>query len=374
MAEDHRYSWLDDSAAERLLRGEPVEGQHGVPDDRYDQSCAEAERLAAVLSAVAEATRPAAGPTDAAAPLPGEEAAVSAFMAAREEFTALAVDSALPATGPTARGGGVVRALRGGRFAVRRQLRVGMVAALAGCALSGFAVAAAAGVLPTPFGESGGPAPSVSMPGDGHSDGDPVRPEISREGTPPEPGPSASTDNDASDPPTKGGDGPSAPDDKNNGHGKGRDKGDKDHPSTGSHGDGRRGGPWALGACRRYLAAEYGGGSGLDRGALYKLKRSAGRTTLHGYCAQLLLANGVDLPRPGSDGGKGDDGSDDGDHGGDHDGGQDGDHGGGHDDGGSGGSDGNGGSGGDGDGDHQPPPAPSTPADDPAPTVDPAAG
>ncbi|MBL1095493.1 hypothetical protein [Streptomyces coffeae] len=395
MAEDNRYSWLDDSAAERLLRGEPVVGQHGVPVDRHDQSCAEAERLAAVLSAVAEETRLASGPTDGALPLPGEEAAVSAFMAAREKF-AEAAEAAMP---DSARSGGGLRILRGGRFGARRQLRAGMVAALAGCALSGFAVAAAAGVLPTPFSGGGDPAPSVSIPGGPSSGSGPVRPEISQGGTTSSPGPSGSGDNDASGPSSNGGQGSAAP--TEDGKGWGKDNGDKRHP-TSSPGSGRHSGPWALDACRRYLAAEYGEGSGLDRRSLYKLKKSAGRSSVHGYCAQLLADNGAQLPRTGSDGndaggtdGSADDSGGSGGSGGSDDGGS-----GGSDDGGSGGSDDGGSGEGDpggsgqdgGSGSHHsepPPPTPSAPAEtsadgtvttgsaaqeSPAKTADPTAG
>ncbi|MFE2673288.1 hypothetical protein ACFXEZ_05110, partial [Streptomyces hygroscopicus] len=131
MAEDHRYSWLDDSAAERLLRGEPVEGQPGAPGGRDGQSYAEAERLAAVLSAVAGAARPAA--PSGASPLPGEDAAVAAFRAARAEAqadTVAGMDAArrpprgrwlgrrLPARGrPRARGPGAAGG-RGGAAGV----------------------------------------------------------------------------------------------------------------------------------------------------------------------------------------------------------------------------------------------------------------
>ncbi|CAM5380179.1 hypothetical protein SANTM175S_07200 [Streptomyces antimycoticus] len=82
MAEDHRYSWLDDAAVERLLRGEPVEGQPGAPDGRGDESYAEAERLAAVLDAVRRSGPP-ARPLRRKSALPGEEAAMAAFRAAR---------------------------------------------------------------------------------------------------------------------------------------------------------------------------------------------------------------------------------------------------------------------------------------------------
>ncbi|GDY54386.1 hypothetical protein SVIO_050090 [Streptomyces violaceusniger] len=155
MAEDHRYSWLDDSAAERLLRGEPVEGQPAAPDGRGDQSYADAERLAAVLSAVAGAGRTAV-PSDASV-LPGEEAAVAAFRAARVGIGAEA--GAEAEAGSVAGAGSVaevaemdmarrphrIRRFRDRQPRLRRPLRAGMVAVVAGCALSGFAVAAAAG-------------------------------------------------------------------------------------------------------------------------------------------------------------------------------------------------------------------------------------
>ncbi|MFH8347976.1 hypothetical protein [Streptomyces sp. NPDC018045] len=141
---DDRYDWLDEEAAERLLRGEPA----GSPDG------AAAAELTALLNAAAEAGRDTAGD----APLPGEESAVAAFRQAYGH--APAGSTAAPATE-------AVRAPRGAGAATRRRfgrpLRRGFMVALAGCALGGVAVAAGAGVLPTPFRSTTGPAPATSV-------------------------------------------------------------------------------------------------------------------------------------------------------------------------------------------------------------------
>ncbi|MFE7465158.1 hypothetical protein ACFU6R_13810, partial [Streptomyces sp. NPDC057499] len=63
---DERYEWLDKDAAERLLRGEPVDPVDGP-------SGTDAGRLAAALEAAARAARP------ATTELPGEAAALAAF-------------------------------------------------------------------------------------------------------------------------------------------------------------------------------------------------------------------------------------------------------------------------------------------------------
>ncbi|MDP9609375.1 hypothetical protein [Streptomyces demainii] len=294
MAEDHRYSWLDDSAVERLLRGEPVEGQPGAPGGRDGQSYAEAERLAAVLSAVAGAGRPAA--PSGASPLPGEDAAVAAFRAARAEAQADAVAGMDAARHPH-RG----RLLGRRQPRLRRPLRAGMVAAVAGCALSGFAVAAAAGVLPTPFGQGDdtpGPSSSMSETGPG---GESVRPEISEDGVSTSPAPSGSGDNDASDVGTSGDQGGSAssgaPDD-DTGAGQG-EHGRANDPSSGGSSKGIPGVPaWALDVCRQYLASESGGGAELDKKSLKKLARAAGgMSAINGYCGRVLGADGTGTPR-----------------------------------------------------------------------------
>lgn len=66
---DEQYAWLDKEAAEKLLRGEPVDPADGRP-------CQDAERLAAALGDAARTALPATGE------LPGEAAALAAFRAA----------------------------------------------------------------------------------------------------------------------------------------------------------------------------------------------------------------------------------------------------------------------------------------------------
>ncbi|WP_405538456.1 hypothetical protein [Streptomyces antimycoticus] len=367
MAEDHRYSWLDDAAVERLLRGEPVEGQPGAPDGRGDESYAEAERLAAVLSAVAGAGRPAA-PSDASA-LPGEEAAMAAFRAARVAVEAEAEAVAEPGM---ARRSQRIRKFGERRPRLRRPLRASMIAMVAGCALSGFAVAAAAGVLPTPFGPSHHtPGPSVSM-SDAGPGGESAHPEISEDGGTTAPGPSGSSDNDASDVGSNGAQGGTVPSDPED-----DDKGKEgDASSKGKHGTPG----WALRICPRYLVRELGGAD-LDKKSLEKLTKAAGsESAIHGYCTQILTDDSTDTPRSddggeSTDNGGGDNGTDSGS---DNGGGNGGSNGSGSGDG--GGSDSGGGSGGDsgkGGGDDttvpQPPPPPppsdtGTPSDTTTPT------
>ncbi|MGW7688005.1 hypothetical protein ACWGMA_03770 [Streptomyces asiaticus] len=360
MAEDHRYSWLDDSAAERLLRGEPVEGQPAAPDGRGDQSYADAERLAAVLSAAAGAGRTAA-PSDASA-LPGEEAAVAAFRAARVEVDAGAGSVAEVAEMDMARRPHRILRFRERRPRLRRPLRAGMVAVVAGCALSGFAVAAAAGVLPTPFGQSDHtPGPSVSM-SNGGPGGDSAHPEISEDGGTTTPDPSGSDDNDASDVGSNGAQGGTVPSDPEhggkgkNGKSKGSSKGEPGVPN------------WALHICPRYLDSETGVGAELDKKSLQKLTKAAGgASAIHGYCTQILADDGTGST-PRSDESTGSGGESGGtDNGGGGNGGSDGSgSGSGSGSGDSAGSDSGGDSGGDpgkdgGDGDTaQPPPPPDT--------------
>ena len=217
MADDDRYRWLDEEAAERLLRGSSLNARStlraGRPDEHHynvgsapapsgssggttpswarpgvsgqAQHLAPAERLAAALDAlVAEqtATAQALGAArsgrapSASMEFPGEAAALDAFRAARSGL--LHSGTVDITAGPTEAGTVVGRraAFREGRGrsgdrrpgAARRTslagrpLRAGFAMAVAGCALGGAAVAAGAGVLPTPFGGGGAPAASVS--------------------------------------------------------------------------------------------------------------------------------------------------------------------------------------------------------------------
>ncbi|MEU4349914.1 hypothetical protein [Streptomyces sp. NPDC023838] len=136
---DERHEWLDEDAAERLLRGEPV-----VPAD--DRAREQAERLSAVLRALAgpdmrQTMGASAAP--AAGELPGEAAALAAFRRARAEAGA---PSGAPAD-TVVRVGREPRATRTPRRRLR-PVRFGLAAALAGCALGGVAMAAGTGVLP----------------------------------------------------------------------------------------------------------------------------------------------------------------------------------------------------------------------------------
>ncbi|THA23204.1 hypothetical protein E6R18_30775 [Streptomyces sp. A1277] len=160
---DEQYAWLDKEAAEKLLRGEPVDPAEGRP-------CQDAERLAAALAAAARTALPATGE------LPGEAAALAAFRAApRRARTAgepapHADDSGTAMLAPVHIGrpasgsGGGGAGPRGERpFRWSRPLRFGLVASLACCAIGGVAVAAGTGVLPGPFGRhTPSPATSVS--------------------------------------------------------------------------------------------------------------------------------------------------------------------------------------------------------------------
>jgi hypothetical protein len=212
MADDDRYRWLDEKAAEHLLRGSSVNARSALPGGRsgegqYDAAAppasasgrqrgstpawarsdgtaadqyAPAARLASVLDAlVAEqtATPYALGagrsghPTGQPAELPGEAAAVEAFRAAHPDtLHSGTVDfSAGPTDAGTVVGRQAARQARRGRHGASRRmsfggrpLRAGFVMAVAGCALGGAAVAAGTGVLPTPFGDGGAPTTSVS--------------------------------------------------------------------------------------------------------------------------------------------------------------------------------------------------------------------
>ncbi|MEU0405533.1 hypothetical protein ABZ318_36085 [Streptomyces sp. NPDC006197] len=142
---DERYQWLDQEAAERLLRGEPVE----AVDDR---ARAEAERLAEALGAARVQAVPPAARTE----LPGEAAALAAFRKATAERAAAAGASAPAAVGELGR----IRLAPVTAPARRwgRSVRYGLAAAVAAVTVGGVAVAAGTGVLPLI-----GPAPASSV-------------------------------------------------------------------------------------------------------------------------------------------------------------------------------------------------------------------
>ncbi|TXS72870.1 hypothetical protein EAO69_16795 [Streptomyces sp. me109] len=142
---DEDYRWLDGEAAERLLRGEPLEAVDADTKERV-------ERLAEALASLAEE------PAPDGAELPGEDAALAAFRAARAgrggvpagraagpdvRAAARAADAGLVRLGGPGAGGHRARWGRPVRFGLAAALAVGMV--------GGVAVAAGTGVLPTPF-------------------------------------------------------------------------------------------------------------------------------------------------------------------------------------------------------------------------------
>ncbi|MFD3436120.1 hypothetical protein ACFWU3_01285 [Streptomyces sp. NPDC058685] len=141
---DERYEWLDRKAAEQLLRGEPVRTSD-------EHARAQAAQLSRALFAAGRPEVP-VHPEDGE--MPGEAAALAAFRKSRADAEAGdALGTVRLAPSPCAALG--VR--------LRRPVRFGIAALVAGCALGGVAVAAGTGLLPTPF--SGGtplPASSVS--------------------------------------------------------------------------------------------------------------------------------------------------------------------------------------------------------------------
>ncbi|MFB7306293.1 hypothetical protein [Streptomyces sp. NPDC056192] len=335
---DEQYEWLDKDAAERLLRGEPVD-----PVDGHERT--EAARLMAALAA-------ARGARTADGELPGEAAALAAFRAVpraarargRSETQAAqaagyATQSNEPGqpeqTGQPGRGvhpgppetlgairigpassarssSSLVAAPSGGGMRPRRwrrPLRFGLAASLAGFALGGVAVAAGTGVLPGPFGGHADPLPasSVSAPaspgelGSGPtSDRTPVAPPVS-------PGPDTSPDPVAPSTPgdgTRKGDGAANDQDgrggtEGDGHGDDVDAAPRSGDGTArdsTSGGGRDGtsGKWlgrTVRACRDYRDGD------LDadrRRRLVVMARGAGN--LDRFCKRVL-------ERPDGDGG-----------------------------------------------------------------------
>ncbi|MGW4976701.1 hypothetical protein [Streptomyces mirabilis] len=154
---DEQDKWLDRDAAERLLRGEPLEAVDADTQGR-------AKRLADMLGALAHE------PALTSAELPGEAAALAAFQqarAGRNGEVAQRGGRVRAGAGAHSADSGLVRlgrpapAPRGPRWG--RPVRLGIVAALAAGMIGGVAVAAGTGVLPTPFrDDSPHPAATIS--------------------------------------------------------------------------------------------------------------------------------------------------------------------------------------------------------------------
>ncbi|MHA7957573.1 hypothetical protein ACX9I7_07425 [Streptomyces sp. L500] len=358
MADDHRYDhdWLDDDAVERLLRGLPagsaptgsaVGGETGVVPaestaDRPTGGEANAASASPAAGDGAEAlvamrlnaafrsltdipSAGAVGTSAAEAPLPGEEAALAAFRAARA------------ATAPKAATASPLAALRdaGSRRAeavrsfLRRPARTALALALAGCAVGGVAVAAGTGVLPGPFGRSGKePSPSASVTLADETDVATVGPGKPAPGTTPSPGASARPTGrpDPSRTPGAKESGPASgssaspfhgdEDDARGEKGDKGNKGDKPGKDGGNNDPGtldgaKAGRVWAAKICREFLANGKrngngngnGNGKGVDEDEARTLERFAGGSSaVRTYCERVLASDGQ--------GGKGDEDGD----------------------------------------------------------------
>lgn len=328
MADDHRYDWLDNDAVEKLLRGEPVDTCRNK-DNANGSAQADADRLAAALNALAEPVGPAAGP------LPGEDEAVAAFRAARTAGAARTVSrehsGGQEFTVVRTVGARFGRTLAGRPSRLRRPLRAGMVAVLAGCAFGGVAVAAGAGVLPfAPSTAEPRPATSVSAAERGGEES--VRPELSTGpvsppgGTPDDtgrPAPSEETDGGPSGEPTP-------PASAGGGTGREDDPATPDSTPPATQDPDRK--RWVVTACRQYLTGQT---PDIAPEKLRRLEKAAGGpAAVRRYCEQIIRGGGQDdggdSGGKGSGGSGGGDGDGDDDHGGgDHGGGEDGDSGGG---------------------------------------------
>ncbi|MFF8288204.1 hypothetical protein ACF068_03080 [Streptomyces sp. NPDC016309] len=335
---DERDAWLDQDAAENLLRGEAV----GPVDDHARER---ARKVARALDALRAAGDPAPGG------LPGEEAALAAFRAARAE-RASGTRAAMPAaSAPRGTGPGTARDRSGpgGRTRWARPVRWGLAASVAGLAVGGVAVGAGTGVLPVLGGDAGPlPASSVSaaatpdVPEPGASTGEPG---AAASGTPGDtgsvppsasatPGPGTERVPGRPDPGTDGGGGDDEPGDRPGG-----DAGDSAGADTGASGSSGSSGPsgssgWSAGWLARTAedCRDYRDGS-LDRDRRERLATEAkGAAHIRTLCDKVLAV--VQQNGPGGPGGSAGTGS-----------------GGSGDDSGSGGGTGTGGDGGSGEGD-----------------------
>ncbi|MEV0486365.1 hypothetical protein AB0I69_37945 [Streptomyces sp. NPDC050508] len=297
---DEQYRWLDRETAELLLRGESLEAVDPAARDQ-------AERLAKTLGALS--VEHSLGKAE----LPGEEAALAAFRAVR---TGNDVERA--ALGRRGRAqssdAGLVRLGRpastvpGPRWG--RRVQVGLTAAVAVGMLGGVAVAAATGVLPTPFHDDPAPAASISAA---------VTPPDRTLVSPPPSGTGGS-----GTPTTGGGSGDSS--------GEAAGSGTNPTPSAGSGDDKSFGsGSWWKGVTSSCRAVR--DGKSLAPGRKRILVGAAGGTShVWTYCKGLLQSAGTGTDDKGTDGnsdgkngiGQGDNQNDQGGQG-DQSGGQDGD-------------------------------------------------
>ncbi|MGV9338394.1 hypothetical protein [Streptomyces sp. NPDC003688] len=305
MADEHD-EWLDLETSERLLNGEP-------PRSSADRVPDEAARVTSLLAALAASAVPAKGE------LPGEEAALAAFRAAKAGRAAAVRDAdvsgdVVPETvGDVVRDAaapqqaslvgefhgvevGVVRiGARPGcpvgerRARWRRPVRMALAAAVAVGTLGGVAVAAGTGVLPGPF-RQGRPEPGASVSAA-------ATPGRSRLPSPPGPSRPVAPTPSASGSVAPGGAPPEAA------AGTGRDTGGTAGPGAESRRPGTR---WrvAMAACLDLRA-----GREPEAGRRRALERAAGGSArVRTYCAAVLSARRDGRPTavPSTGGGEND--------------------------------------------------------------------
>ncbi|MEU6239730.1 hypothetical protein [Streptomyces sp. NPDC047024] len=305
MADEHD-EWLDLETSERLLNGEP-------PRSSADRVPDEATRVTSLLAALAASAAPAKDE------LPGEEAALAAFRAAKAGRAAAVRDADVSGDAVPEVAGDVVRDATAPQHAPlvgefhgldvgvvrigarpgcpvgerrarwRRPVRMALAAAVAVGTLGGVAVAAGTGVLPGPF-RQGRPEPGASVSAA-------ATPGRSRLPSPPGPSRPVAPTPSASESVAPGDAPPEAA------AGAGRDTGRTAGPGTESHRPGTR---WrvAMAACLDLRA-----GREPEAGRRRALERAAGGSArVRTYCAAVLSArrNGSPTAVPSTGDGKND--------------------------------------------------------------------
>ncbi|MFB7587936.1 hypothetical protein [Streptomyces sp. NPDC056169] len=301
---DERYQWLDQEAAERLLRGEPV-------DALDDPARTEAGRLAEALDAARTPSIARAGQAE----LPGEAAAMAAFRRTTAERAAHAAHAE-----HTARGGRTERADLGRvRLAPvaaparrwGRSLRYGLAAAVAAVTVGGVAVAAGTGMLPMV-----GPEPATSVTAGESPDApvvsespgirkDPEAPSVAPGGGEHSPGssPSPGTSSFPASPSASGSPSLSMPPGTRRTPDPGRTT---SRPAGGKSADGSTAKEKALKACRDYRAGR------LDSAGNRQLTSTLrSGETLRRYCDRILGSGGTGASADPQEDGKKDDGTKD---------------------------------------------------------------
>ncbi|MFF3212239.1 hypothetical protein ACFYYB_16425 [Streptomyces sp. NPDC002886] len=157
---DERDRWLDEAAADALLRGEQA-----VPGAEHHVRV-RAERLRAALDALAEPPPP-AEPGGLPGELRGEAAAVAAFSARgsvlRARAQTRAPDTALFGSADTVVELGAPSGPAGRGSRRGRPVRFALAAAVASVAVGGLAAAAGTGLLDRPARHTAGELPAVSV-------------------------------------------------------------------------------------------------------------------------------------------------------------------------------------------------------------------